>query len=177
MTQPSLYSINAELADFEQVLADIYDNPDKPTTPEDEVALGEWLESINGKLVDKLAAVAKWRAHRLALVEARKVEIDKLRELNGRDGERIEAVKRLVLEVMQRIGHKKIETPVAVFSIAKEGGEKALIIDADAKLPDDCYETKTVVEVDKKRLRIYLEAGQEIAGARLKPKSETLRIK
>jgi hypothetical protein len=173
----SLYKIQGEYAAFEQLLELIYENPDKPTTEDDERMLVAWLSEIQARLADKLNGVAQWRAGRLGLIEARKAQISALKEMNDRDEARIDRVKELVLMTLKGAGLKKVETPTAVFTVTKEGGIKALVIAEGTKLPDEYLVTKTVVEVDKPRLRIHIENGVVVDGVTLIDKKDTLRIK
>ena len=88
--------------------------------------------------------------------------------------EKKDALKRMIMEAMENLGVKKIETETGTFTIRKNS--PALIIENEELVPD---KFKTIVQetkIEKNEIKKALKEGEEIKGVRLES-SQSLLIK
>ena len=88
--------------------------------------------------------------------------------------EKKEALKIMIMETMEKLGVKKIETSTGTFTIRKNA--PALIIEDDRLIP---WEFKTIVQqtkIEKAEIKKALKDGVEIGGVRLES-SQSLLVK
>ena len=165
----SIYAITEDVAALESLL-------ENEETEQDEAAIALFLGELQEEFATKLESVARYRANQAALAEAVQCEADALEIRNTKIRHRMERLDNVVLEAMRRLDIKKIETTVATFRRQANGGKQAIEILDEAALPPEYFRTKTETFVDKKQLADTLLSGAEIPGARLKPKTEGLRV-
>lgn len=140
------------------------------------------LEAFYKAIVDefekKCEGLAKWRANEMALVNAIDVEINSLKDRRDRISNRVAKIDELTRLTMARLNMKKVVTTTATFNRQLAGGRQALIIDDETALDDEFKRTytETVTTIDKERIRVFLAAGKEVAGARFAPKKEILKV-
>lgn len=94
-------------------------------------------------------------------------EIARLKELKDRKKRRIDSLKGYVLECMQAMEVKKIETHLGNMTVRKGSGK--LIVDDIDKIPDEYKTTTTniVVKENNDAIKKAIKSGQEIPGAHL----------
>lgn len=94
-------------------------------------------------------------------------EIARLKELKDRKKRRIDSLKGYVLECMQAMEVKKIETHLGNMTVRKGSGK--LIVDDIDKIPDEykTTTTKIVVKENNDAIKKAIKSGQEIPGAHL----------
>ncbi len=88
--------------------------------------------------------------------------------------EKRDALKRMIMEAMENLGVKKIETETGTFTIRKNS--PALIIEDENLVPE---KFKTIVQetkIEKNEIKKALKEGEEIKGVRLES-SQSLLIK
>ena len=88
--------------------------------------------------------------------------------------EKKDALKRMIMEAMENLGVKKIETETGTFTIRKNS--PALIIENEELVPD---KFKTIVQetkIEKNEIKKALKEGEEIKGVRLES-SQSLLVK
>lgn len=139
-----------------------------------EATINEWIGEMAANEQDTLqrlgvvikrligdAATAKEEAQRLA-------QLAKVRE-NG-----AERLKARVLEYMQRRGTKRIDTPLYIFRVQRNGQAPLDISIPADELPKEFQ--RVSVEADKVALRNAIAAGESIPGVVLMDAGEHLRI-
>ena len=139
-----------------------------------EIKASDAIDTLDGM---KLAVKQKG-LNITALVLNEEADIDALKEAEQRIAKRrkakqakIEWLKGYLLDGMEANGITKIECPDFAVQLAKCPPKVETIPDAEVLLADQHGErftrTKTTVSIDKKALKEALQAGEEIAGARL----------
>ena len=82
------------------------------------------------------------------------------------------ALKKIIMEIMENLGTKKIETITGSFTVRKN--QAALVIEDENLIPGKFKTIETKIE--KKELKEALKKGEEIGGVRLES-SQSLLIK
>ena len=131
------------------------------------------LEGIDGEIEEKADNYAKIIKELEAKQEAKKKEAERLLKDAKTLENRIKYLKNSLQEAMNKTGKRKFSTDLFTFSIVKNGGKQAVVIDGDVPIT---YMRK-VMENDTDKIRQALEAGEELSFASLKPRGESLRIK
>lgn len=116
-------------------------------------------------LEDMLAEVARSVADDEAAAAACKMRIDDMATRKKRHEDRAETKRDCIAKVMERAGLRKITAPDVTLSLGK-GRAKVVITDESAVLKDGYGITPPDV-IDKKALRVALEAGDKVEGATL----------
>lgn len=147
-----LFDQNPELAEDEDLRADMLEGCTD-------------LHDIMTKLVEKEREASE-------IVEAIKSRIDKIAERRARFKDRQQALRSVILSIMQRAELRKLELPEATISVAKTG-RAVQVIDED-QIPDGFFKVKR--ELSKTLLKEALMTGEEVPGAVLDNGDITVRI-
>jgi hypothetical protein len=148
------------------------------------------------KKVDGIAfAVKEYEARAVAQAEEAKQMIAKAEK----NSETVKRIKQMVLEVMQEFGEKKL--PGRLFTISRQGNGgvqpltiaqpdlvplemKRVTVELKATVVEDFaeqfagqYRVTRQAEPDAKDIRVALERGEGVMGARLEERGEHIRIK
>ena len=129
----------------------------------------ELSKDLDGK-VDNYAALIKEMEGRAAL---RAEEAHRLSNRARIDGESAKWLKNRLKGVLEERGVKKLETRRFRVSIAGNGGKQPMQVDPE--VPSSF--TRTILETDHDAIRGALEAGENLAFARLLPRGTHLSIK
>lgn len=172
----SLYSLTQTILALEALL----DEADERGATDDETQaiVAGWFAEFDGDLATRLDAIARWRAERLSLAMAAKVEATRLTARYKLLEGRVDRMDDAVLTLMQAAKVPKVETSVATFSVGKAGGRVPVIIadDVDVEaLPADCIK-RTVAPV-KSAIGDRLAAGETIPGCTLGERATILKVK
>lgn len=140
---------------------------------DDDVALADTLEGITHlheaieHMVDKIAeddeAIAGLAMRRNSL-DARKKRIEK----------RYDKRRDLLLEVLQKVGKKRIDHPE--FTITRLNSRQHVVIMDEGKIPHNMWRTQPSLP-DKKTIMDILKQGLEVPGAELSEPTENLVIR
>jgi hypothetical protein len=147
-----LFDQNPELAEDEDLRADMLEGSTD-------------LHDILSKLVGREREAAE-------IVEAIKSRIDKIAERRNRFKDRQQALRSVILSIMQRAELRKLELAEATISVAKTG-RAVQVLDED-QIPDGFFKTKR--ELSKTLLKEALNAGETVPGAVLDNGDVTVRI-
>jgi hypothetical protein len=142
-----------------------------PEFEEDNVLRQDMIEAETGalELIDKLI-VAERDAK--CLEAALDSELQRLKTRLARFGDRREALRKYIMQIMDAANLRKVERPAATVSIA--AGRQKVVITDDNALPEDCVRIKR--EPDKIRIASHLNRGDYIPGATLSNPEPVLRI-
>lgn len=145
----------------------------------DKIDSGEFTQDELADTLDGLKLATRQKSLDItALVMNEEADIVALKEAEARIAQRrktkqnkIDWLKKYLLDNMELSGIKKISCPEFEISLAKNPPKVELIEGAEvlleAKYGDRFIRKKTTVSVDKKELKTALKEGEEIAGARL----------
>ena len=88
--------------------------------------------------------------------------------------EKKDALKKMIMETMEKLGVKKIETSTGTFTIRKNA--PALIIEDDRLIPGKFKTVAQETKIEKAEIKKALKEGEEIKGVRLES-SQSLLVK
>lgn len=108
----------------------------------------------------------------IAAIEA---EIERLQALKTTYQKRSAALRERVLQFMQELGIQKITCPL--FEVSRRKNPSKVVVYDEAMVPFNFWRKPDVeITVDKKALKVALDAGEDVQGARLE-QSERLQVK
>jgi DNA repair exonuclease SbcCD ATPase subunit len=136
-----------------------------------------YLDTLDGETdaLDILDREIEAEQHDRALVEAIKSRVAALRDRAERIEMRADARKRVLRMVVQAMGLRKVERPLATLSI--RAGAVSVAITDEAEIPTQLCAVKTVSAPDKKAIRAMIEAGEAVPGAELVRGEETISVR
>jgi hypothetical protein len=136
----------------------------------DEVTIADTLEGESTAIQAKIEDYAFVIRNMEALPDAIKAEEKRLADRRKAIEKRVEHIKNWLLVNMQQAGITKIESPV--FTVALQNNPASVIID-DESLIDDGFKRMPdplPLVVDKKLIKMAIDAGQEVLGAHIEVK-------
>ena len=171
-----LYEIEADLSALDDVLATVPDLTSEGNMEAIEF-IRQWEEQLAGESEAKVDAYCCIIKNCEAMVEARKSEANRMRELASRDERTAEWLRARLEEFLRRRQTNKIETAKFKVGIQKNGGKAPLAVDATKMglWPADCR--RETIEPERDAIRARLEAGECVPGCELLPRGESLRIR
>lgn len=143
-----------------------------PEIGEDEILRADMFEAETD-LHEFLATTEKARREAVAYATALDLTIDELKGRRDRFRRRDEAIRSLMLKVMQWAELQKIELAEATISV-RRGQQRVLIIDERA-VPDQYC--RIIRDPDRTKIREALNAFETIPGAELSNAEPTLAIR
>lgn len=163
---PSLYTMAEEYRQAAERLNDL---------DLDEQTIADTLEGMEGSIEDKAKNVAFWikntEATAAAIKEARQAMAEREKSLLNR----ADRCRQYLLDCLNMVGKKKVETPFFVISIRKN--PKSVVLDDASLLP---VEYQRVIpehrEPDKGLIKDAILAGTLVMGAHLE-RTQSLSIK
>jgi hypothetical protein len=161
----SLYNLVGERLALQKKLEDL--NFDEVTI--EDTLLGDSL-AIQAKIEDYAYVIKNMEA----LPEQIKAEEKRLADRRKAIENRVQHIKDWLLVNMQQAGISKIESPV--FTVALQNNPASVIID-DESLIDDGFKRMPEplpLVVDKKLIKMAIEAGQEVIGAHIEVKQRVV---
>lgn len=162
-----LYEISA---DFERILDLCYDEE------ADEESIEAALAQLEGELTEKVSNGIAVIQELKATAEAVDAEVKRLVQHKRTIESRVNFLKFYYLDHLTRIGKTKVLTSRGTMAVAKTGGLKALKVDDEEAIPLEFKRVVSNTVIDKDALREALERGNVVAGARLEPRGNYLRI-
>jgi hypothetical protein len=136
----------------------------------DEVTIADTLEGESTEIQAKVEDYAFVIRNLESLPEAIKAEEKRLADRRKAIEKRVDHIKNWLLVNMQQAGISKIESPV--FTVALQNNPASVIID-DESLIDDGFKRMPdplPLVVDKKLIKMAIDAGQEVQGAHIEVK-------
>lgn len=159
----SLYNMTEEWKAVFDMLLD-------PEIPEE--AIFDTIEMIEADMdtkADSYAKIIKSMDGDAAQIDA---EIKRLQDRNSSIGKRKEWLKQQLFDMMKATGRTKFKTALFSYNIQKNGG--AVPLDFTAPVPAEWLKPG---DPDTKKIREYLESGNELGFAVLGERGESLRIR
>lgn len=136
-----------------------------------------YIDTLDGEtdaveLLDR--EIAAEQADR-ALCEAIKAQMEALRKRADRIDMRADTRRRMQKAILEAMGLRKLERPLATLSIRL--GSVSVKITDDAAIPTQLRTVKTTSTPDKIAIRKQLDAGETVPGAELVRGDETLSVR
>lgn len=136
-----------------------------------------YLDTLDGAtdaldLLDR--EIASEQADR-ALVAALADHIKALKARADRIDMRADARRKVQLLILNAIGLRKVERPLATLSL--RAGSMSVRITDEASIPSQLCTIKTIASPDKAAIRAQIEAGETVPGAELVRGDETLSVR
>lgn len=168
----SLFEITEDFAEFEAKLEALDESDDDIESMSE---LMQWISDLSNERAEKIDAYC-WVIRKLqGEAETAKQVATEFREKASQRENKAEMLKSLIMQHMKTLGHPKLFGKQFTVAIQKNGGSLPVeIIDEDA-LPDSVCEMKRFPI--KTTIRLALEAGNDIPGAKLGERGESVRIK
>lgn len=136
--------------------------------PEIEAQIDAWFAEFEGAFDEKIDAYVGYIRELQKAAENVRTEYRRLRDRAQNFDARVVSLKGRLLGAMTTLGRSKVRTDRNTVYLATDGGKQRLEIDRD-KTPIT-YWRPGPPELDEKRIRTELEAGQELDFARLLPR-------
>lgn len=141
----------------------------------DEQTLIDTLDGIEGEIEEKAEGYAKILKQLEKDAAAYKAEEQRMAERRKALERRQDWLKNQLYRAMKATGRTKFKTALFSFGIQKNGGKRALTIDAPDQVPAE-YLIPQPPKVDSDKVRELLK-DQEVSWAHLEPQGESLRIR
>ena len=129
------------------------------------------------QLKEKVESYAGLIQHLEGLAELRKKESDRLAKLAKTTELKAERLREALKNGLKFVQVEKVVTNRYEVSVRKNGGKTPMVITEENIIPDEWKKTKTVVELDKDKIREALEGGELLDFAHLKDRGDSLVIK
>lgn len=137
--------------------------------------LAAWIEESEGEFGAKIEGYCGLMGTLTAMADARKVEVRRLQELESQARSTAERMKKVLLEVLVRLGRDRVETTRYRLRLQKAGGMQPMTIDEFFEIPEKFVQMVKVI--DKPAIRAALESGNELPFAKLGDRATILVIK
>ena len=160
----TIYEITEE---YQQLLA-LMEDPD--VDPE---ILSDTMEGIEGEFEAKAEGYAVVRNQLIAKVTQITKEIERLDKWSDSLNSNIKRIDNALIDSMQLMGIKKVQTEHFRIGVVGNGGKKPLKL--IGKVPEEYYCMKP--EIDTKRIRADLESGIALGFAHLEERGKHLSIR
>lgn len=121
------------------------------------------LDELKIKYEDKLEGCGLYIKNELAEIEAMKAEEKRLAERRRIKENKVERLKRYMLDSMDKTSTDRLETPRIAISTRKSS---KLIVDDISLIPDMFLKTETTITPDKEAIKKAMKDG-EVKGAHL----------
>lgn len=87
----------------------------------------------------------------------------------------LNVLKETLVRAMSEMDMATLPAGVFTIKLQKNGGKEPLVIDDERSVPDSML--KVIYEIDKEKIREYLNAGNEVPWAHLEPRGQHVVIK
>jgi hypothetical protein len=173
-TQPkrrTLFALAADMLALHELLEECGgDITNEATAAAVDAWFAENQERLGEKVDGYVALIREYEAREVAL----KAEADRLVSRRRTTQNAIEGLKTRLQVAMDAMGTAKIETDANTVTIQTAGGKASMELIDEAAIPEAFGQMTWTL--DKEKVRAALEAGQEVPGARLKPRGKFLRL-
>jgi len=156
--------IEAISADIRDMLGDDFDADTFFDTLEGETNIMEVTDKILASMQDDAALVDGIKAQE-ALLKTRRERIQ----------HRDTAKRKALLHILDAVGEKKMERPLA--TISRRTGSVSVLVTDETEIPTQLTVTKTVTSPDKKAIKAMLDAGEVVPGAELQRGDDTVTVR
>lgn len=170
---PTLYDITSDMRAIDQLLDECGGDVSDERVLQ---AIENWIAELDTNLRDKVEGYAAYITELLAKATARRAESRRLADLAKANENAAKRLKERLLWALEERGIDKVETPLYVVSVAKNGGKAPLDIQVPAEQLPMEYQ-KVEYSPAKDSIRNALEQGIEIDGCTLMERGTSLRIR
>ncbi len=144
---------------------------------EDSVDDGAYLDTLDGvtdalDIADALIEAMQSDEALCAGIDAR---IAALKARQSRIRDRAARKKAVTLQLLDAMGVKKLERPLA--TISRREGSLSTVIDDPTEVPSQLMRERVIREPDKTAIKRQIEAGEHVPGARLERGPATLTVR
>lgn len=168
---PTLLELTSDM----QRLDDLLFESGGEVTEEIEHALATWASELDAGFDNKVDGYAALICELEARAEVRQKEAARLAKAAKQDDGTADFLRAKLKAVFEQRGVEKIKTRRYTVAIVKNGGKQPLEVDEMA-VPDD-YLVVPAPTLDRDRIRTELDAGTELAFAKLGPRGTRLSIR
>lgn len=162
-----LYELTAQF----QELAALAENADEDMA----VAVHDTMEAIEGEFQEKGKAVAMISLNMDGDIDAIQAQIERLTERKRVIVNRKESLKEYLRLNMEATGINKITHPLFTITLGK--GKPIVVIDEEAKIPDEYMNTKVTTTPMKVEIARAIKDGIEVPGAHSEIGKSSISIK
>jgi hypothetical protein len=170
---PTIFQISQDMEDLEHFLLEADGDI---TDPAVEILVLEWMAKVDVNWEKKVENYCQLINEMEARGKARKEAAASLSRRSEIDMKSAASLKERLMFVMNSRNIKKTETDSFRVSVSKNGGKMPLELDLD-NVSKEYLIDKTVVTVNKDKIREDLEAGTELPFATFVDRGTHLRIK
>jgi hypothetical protein len=164
------------ISDDMQAMDDLLYERGGVVTDDDLPVVEKWMKELEANFKDKADGYAALITIMRARADVRRAEAHRLMGRVKIDETGADWLQYRLKMVMEKLGIKKIETERYRISVAANGGKCPLVIYDEASLPGRFFIPSPDV-IDRDAVRDALDAGEEVAGAKLGERGTSLRIK
>lgn len=132
------------------------------------------IEALEDAIELKADNIARLILDIEGMMEARKIEIERLKTANQVDKNKIERLKAYLKDAMERSDKRKFKTELFSFNIRKNA--PSLLIESEENIPDEYFKEKTEIKLDKRELLADMKEGLVIDSVSLQ-RTESLVIR
>lgn len=169
---PTLYEITEELRALQQA---IQEADDLPAGEIPEKLLG-WMQDIDEKHDKKIDAYCAVIREAEYVEKAARAEAARVTLIAQQNAGRIARMKEVLFNHMREIKTNALVTMLNRVTIQKNGGKPAIEILDESLLPEELFIAQEP-KPDKEAIRIKLENGEDVPGARIKEYGYSIRIR
>ena len=137
--------------------------------------IADTLDGIEGELEDKASNVMALIKNEQAYSAALKQEAANLTERARVCDNRVANLKDYLARSLSTTGLKSLRA--GIHQLSTRAGSKSVVITDLDSIPADYVEYETSIKPDKARIKLHIEAGNEVPGATVKAGKPTLIIK
>lgn len=144
-----------------------------PELAEDEVLRADSIEGETGAF-EFLSMIGDLIDDAVDVAEGTNARIIKLESREARLGRRINALRGLIMRIMNTADLRKAELPGRTFSV-RSGPQRVLIIN-DGEIPEEYVRVKVTREPDRTKIKAAITAGYIVPGCALSNAEPSLAI-
>jgi len=133
------------------------------------------LEAINASIEDKFDATCMAIKNISEPVSAIDDEIKRLQARKKSLKTQEENMKQYMLTQLDKMGKKSVKT--ALFTVSSRKPTEKIVVDDEAKLPDDCVEVVMETKPLKSKILDLLNSGEEVEGVRVEMGKKSIQIR
>jgi len=167
-----LIDISADMQALDDLLAEVGGDVSDPKVAQ---IVDAWFDELDHSLTAKIDNYAALISTMRARADIRRAEAERLARRAQVDDASADWLAARLLAALDARGMKKIETDRYAVSIVGNGGKAPLLLDPE--VPAEWTKTVTRTEPDRERIRLAIEAGQDVPFARLGERGKRLAIR
>lgn len=144
-------------------------------TEDDNDAVIELMDEISSQIQNKGTGIIKARICTDSNIKAVDEEIKRLQAIKKSMQSKQSKFNEYVLFCMDKLGIKKIETPLGIISTRKSPA--SLVVEDESIVPNEFIVIKQTESIDKTAIKNLMKKGESVEGCRLVTDKKSLVIK